>query len=172
MFNKLEFIYKLLDYTYEVICRVAWVCHTISLVSKKWEEVWRITSQVFEARVQWRKRYRDIFVTWKSSLKNSSSIEEEDEFEEPDEDLRFLRNWRRREEPIEDLKKEHDEDLKKLKKEHDEERKPWKNTMKSPQNPRKNTMKNPSTKKKGFHGRRTKKNNEEESTRWTQEIKF
>ena len=43
----------------------------------------------------------------KPNLKDSSSIEEEDEYEEHDEDLRFWRNWRRRrrEEPTEYLKK-------------------------------------------------------------------
>ena len=34
-------------------------------------------------------KHGDIFATWNSSLKDSSSIEEDDEFEEHDEDLRF-----------------------------------------------------------------------------------
>ena len=41
----------------------------------------------------------NIYATWKSSLKDSISIKEEEESEEHDEDLRFWRNWRRREEP-------------------------------------------------------------------------
>ena len=57
---------------------------------RNWEEVWRITSRVSEAQSLeigcW---HGDIFATWKSSLKDLSFIEDKDESEEHDEDMRF-----------------------------------------------------------------------------------